>query len=997
MDWTDVSNENPISEINANSADPRVFLGFERPPLVTAAEWLLNRFRLELPDENRFDLSNVIVVVPTMRAQNRLLQLLVKRVEGLEGLFTPPRITTLGQLPEFLYRAAKPLASDLTQQIAWTKVLEQSSKAQMECLTGRDDIEDGYDWRPMATLVANLHARLANDIWSFSSVSREVKNYKGFLKEEANRWDVLSDLQKRYYQILGEVELWDKQAARNFAAAGLMKANEIRCQTDFDIVLVGTADINRSVAEMLKQVQASNSQQVSILVAAPEVMAAAFDEIGSLETGYWVNHVVDFADEKILIADQPADQADGAARYITNLSFELAADEITIGVPDPAIIPQLERTLNSVQLKHRNLAGVEITHTAPVRLLLACRDYLEGQSYTNFAGLVRHPDLYRWLCDCVDDDGWLQSLNDYQNNNLPSSLGLFDNDAFGSPELISTTYDPTDDGAQQRAGRLADSTRILNQVHRALSELLGSLAGGEDSKVRPIGEWAAPWITLLQQIYGECEFDRQDVIGLKTLRACEAVCVALSGQNAVPELFGTEVSATESLNWALESAAEQRVVESPDPEAVELAGWLDLALDDAPVMVITSMNDEYVPTSEVGHQFLPNELCKELKILDNDRRYARDAYALTVISSVRENFLLIAGRRASSGEPGRPSRLLFTDRETSARRAKAFFDYGGSPESKLWITSQVDFPNAQQIEIPVPDAAVPKNISVTKFKDFIQCPYRFYLKHIMRLQATDDDWSELSGGTFGDLAHNVLEAFGKSDVRDATDEARIREFLFDKLNQLVTFQFAGSRLPAVRIQVEQLRLRFERFAQKQVKVRRDGWRIVSTEEHLFHNFDVDGVPFVINGKIDRVDQHDISGQVAVWDYKTSDRGDPPEKVHYAKRKQEWKDLQLPLYRHLVKEVSAVEGADFSNVAMGYVLLAKNLDEVGFHSAEWEPEVLATADEKAREIIRKIRMGSYEMSGKPPMYSEDFAGICQDFVFEKADPPGLETTVGELPW
>ena len=992
-----MSYEETNSDLDVTSNDPRVFLGFERPPLLTASEWLLERFRLELPGEARFDLSNVIVVVPTMRAQNRLLQLMVKQVEDLGGLFTPPRITTLGQLPEFLYSAAKPLASDLTQQLAWAKVLEQSSEAQIECLTGRDDIEDGYDWRPMATLVSSLHARLANDIWSFNSVSREVKNYKGFLKEEGARWDVLSDLQKRYYKILGEVELWDKQAARNFAAAGLMKANEIRCQTEFDIVLVGTADINRSVAEMLKQIRTVNSKQVSVLVAAPSSMADAFDEIGSLETSYWVNHVVDFADEKILVADQPADQADGAASFITNLSFELSADQITIGVPDPTIIPQLERTLNLVQLKHRNLAGVELTQTGPVRLLLACRDYLESQNYTNFAALVRHPDLYRWLCIRVEDDGWLQSLNDYQNNNLPSLLGLLDVDAFGNPELISTTFDPTDDGAQRRAARLADSTRILNQVHQALAELLVSLAGGEDAKVLPIREWATPWIKLLQQIYGGFEFERHDVVGLKTLKACEAVCLALAGQNAVPEQFGTEVSANESLTWALESAAEHRVVESPDPESIELAGWLDLALDDAPVMVITSVNDEFVPTSEVGHQFLPNELCKELKILDNDRRYARDAYALTVISSVRENFLLIAGRRSSSGEPRRPSRLLFTDPETSARRAKAFFDYGGNPESKLWITSQTEFPNGQQIEIPAPNAAVPKNISVTKFKDFIQCPYRFYLKHIMRLQATDDDWRELSGGTFGDLAHNVLEAFGKSEVRDTTDENRIREFLFDKLNEMVSFQFAGSRLPAVRIQIEQLRLRFERFAQKQAEMRRDGWRIVSTEEHLFHNFDVDGTPFVINGKIDRVDQHEISGQVAVWDYKTSDRGDPPEKVHYAKRKQEWKDLQLPLYRHLVKEVSAVEGADFANVATGYVLLAKNLDEVGFHAAEWEPEVLATADEKAREIIRKIRLGEYEMSGKPPMYSEDFAGICQDFVFEKADSPGEESTEGELPW
>jgi inactivated superfamily I helicase len=91
------------------------------------------------------------------------------------------------------------------------------------------------------------------------------------------------------------------------------------------------------------------------------------------------------------------------------------------------------------------------------------------------------------------------------------------------------------------------------------------------------------------------------------------------------------------------------------PNAIEFAGWLDLALDDAPVLVVTNMNDEHVPSSEVGHQFLPNELCRQLGILDNDRRYARDIYALTVLAAVRENLLLIAGRRNEQGDPKQPA------------------------------------------------------------------------------------------------------------------------------------------------------------------------------------------------------------------------------------------------------------------------------------------------------------------------------------------------------
>ena len=156
--------------------------------------------------------------------------------------------------------------------------------------------------------------------------------------------------------------------------------------------------------------------------------------------------------------------------------------------------------------------------------------------------------------------------------------------------------------------------------------------------------------------------------------------------------------------------------------------------------------------------------------------------------------------------------------------------------------------------------------------------------------------------------------------------------------------------------------------------------------------------FVINGKIDRVDQHDITGQVAVWDYKSSDKGADPDQVHYAPRKKEWKDLQLPLYRHLVKEVAAVNGADFSNVKMGYILLPRKLDRVGFHEASWTPEQLVTADETARDVIRKIRDGQFwPPEPKPPMYSEDFAAICQDNVFEQYVAPPKEGEEVVAPW
>ena len=997
--------------------DRRVFLGLEVPPLVSATDWLVDKFETQSAGPPRLDLSQFIVVLPTLRSQHRLLQLLIQKTDELSLLFTPPTITSIGYLPEYLYVAAKPLATDLAQQIAWSKALAESPKQQIACLTGRPEVEGLQDWQPLATLISKLHSRLANDIWSFSSVAREVKKVSGFLSEESDRWDALDAIQKRYYSILTQVDLWDKQGARNYAASGLLKNNEIRCQTDKQIVMLGTADLNLSVSEMIRQVATSNAEQIHILVAADASTADRFNEFGSLVTQQWLETPIEIANEQILIADQPADQADATAHYVSTLPAklkrEIAADEITIGVPDPAIIPQLERSFNAIGLNHRSLVGRPLSETAPVRLMTACRNFLELQNYNSFASLLRHPDMFDWLCKRNENNRWLGDLDKYQNNHLPNRIAITSKDPFGDPEKIKLDFDPTDSKSEGRAQRRADSVALLNQLHADVGELLTPLLG----KPQPIANWNQPWSEILNQIYGERTLDKTDPGDRQTIKACREIYFALGDQRQVPETFETLTNASQALDWAIEAAAELRVVAQPIPDAVEFAGWLDLSLDDAPVMVVTSMNDEHVPTSEIGHQFLPNELCKTLNILDNDRRYARDAYALTVITSVRENFLLIAGRRDEKGEPKRPSRLLFsTDDQTVARRAKAFFSYKGQSESRMWIRPHTgfaaaadagaanadhDFPDTQQFEIPVPIDPQPiDSLAVTKFKSFIECPYRFYLKMEMRLDTDRDDLRELGGGTFGDLTHNVLESFGKSELRDSTDAAEIFEFLSEKLDFFVEQDFSGSRLPAVKIQIEQLRLRYERMAAQQAQRRRQGWRIVSTEEHLYHDFPVDGENFVVHGKIDRVDQHEDTGQVAVWDYKSSDSGIDPERAHYASRKKEWKNLQLPLYRHLVKEVAAVAGADFNNLVMGYVMLPKKLDEVGFAAVNWNRELLLDADEKAREIIRKLRKAAFwPPTEKPPLYSDDLAAICQDNVFEQFDINSVDANGEEVvaPW
>src|SRR5690606_38063570 len=104
----------------------------------------------------------------------------------------------------------------------------------------------------------------------------------------------------------------------------------------------------------------------------------------------------------------------------------------------------------------------------------------------------------------------------------------------------------------------------------------------------------------------------------------------------LPESLGPVVSGRLALRLTLDQLAVQRVPPPRDDAAVELLGWLELPLDDAPVLVITSFNEPYVPSSLDADLFLPNRLRQRLGVLDNERRCARDAYALNSMLASRE-------------------------------------------------------------------------------------------------------------------------------------------------------------------------------------------------------------------------------------------------------------------------------------------------------------------------------------------------------------------------
>jgi hypothetical protein len=878
------------------------FLGWNRPSLAAAADYLLERFGAA----GTLDLEDVIVVVPGGRAGRRLLEILVERADELSRALSPPRIVTIGRLPERLYTAARPFADELTQQLAWIEAIEQTDPERLArlipALPAKDDLPV---WLALGEMLGRLHRELAAEAMDFPVVAACGSGIEDFHEEE--RWEALAEVQRRYLATLDDLELWDLQTARLFAI------RQGECRSDATIVLVGTVDMNRAMRQMLDQV----AERVTALVFAPQELASRFDALGCLLPEAWQDVEIAVPTDRIEVVDDPADQAAAVVRAVASLDGQYRAEQITIGVPDVRIVPHVEQHLAQCDIPARYGVGRPVQQSAPYRLLAMVADYLENDRFRAFAALVRHPAVEQWLLARDIRGDWLGEMDDYHAEHLPYRLG------------------------EPWMGKTGDCrNKTLRQVHEAIGRLLEGLGG----RPQPLPNWGEPLVALLIDVFGREPLDPANRTDRPILAACEAVHGVLAGYRAVPERLCPSVTGADAVRLILRQIA-------------------------------------IVPASLGADLFLPNQLRRALGIEDNDRRWARDAYALTMLAASRRELRLVAGRRTTEGDPLVPSRLLFaTDRETAARRALRFFHDEQTPIQPVTMPgtlqpgreqSKLDVPRPQPLAEPV------TSMRVTEFRDYLACPYRYYLRHRLGLSSPDDAAEELEPGAFGSLAHAVLAEFGVSPLAGSTDAKEIRDCLDGLLDRCVAGQYGESPLSAVRVQVEQLRRRLGRFAQWQADWAAEGWRIEYVEtgpEPGKAAMTVDGRPMFLRGRIDRIDVNEATGKRFLFDYKTSDKAKTPERAH--RTGGEWTDLQLPLYRRLAAAVGIT-----GPITPAYIVLPKDTDQVACLAAEWTDADLQDADRVAEEVIRAVWAEEFwPPTDPPPPFSEDFAAICQDGQF-----------------
>jgi ATP-dependent helicase/nuclease subunit B len=916
------------------------FLGWQHPILNHAADYLIDRYL----KEGHLDLHNVLLVLPGGRAGRQLQQTLTKHAADNAVPYLAPTITTIGSLPERLYRPRFPFADELTQSLAWVSALRAIDEKDLALLAPglSDTTEDAYLQRYADSLVG-LHQELTGELLTFSGVLERASTMPGF--PERDRWAVLCRLQEQYLAILDSLSLWDLQTARMRA----VQNNE--CIAPGEIILVGTADINGTLRAMLATVASS----VTSLVFAPREEAGRFDPLGCLLPGEWDVAPTTISHDQFLVADNPVDETRLVAQKVASFNGIYAADQITIGIPDESMAIPLMREFQRHNVPVRHLIDRYVGQTTPYHLLASISDYLQHRDFPSMARLLRHTDISRWLSSEGIPLCRLTQLDDYHQAHLPHDL-------------------------ENWIGNSADSA-IAREAVEKTDELLSTL----DDRDETPGHWGQVISELLQELLRDQSYDEEILEHHRTIEALRVIRSILSTLTRVPARLASKISAQEAIRLILRTADRQAITSPFDAEAIELLGWLELPLDMAPAVIVTSFNDSFVPKAVNAGLFLPDSFRRHLEINDNQRRLARDAYALCLLQESGRDTTYISRKRHANGDPLQPSRLaLQLGGDDLARRVLAFWK--GSPARPPAVTADG---SETLFQVPRPPISPPPaKISVTAFRDYINCPYGFYLQHVLRLRGSDDTASEMDGGVFGNLLHSVLRDFGDDPLRESCDIIEIQRFLAGRLSKRAETLFGPRPLATTQVQLRQAEARLDAFAAWQVIRTNSGWQIHSVEVprrsadgrspppvEFLHK----GVRLLLGGRIDRIDYHPEKNRWALFDYKTGDSDRTPAKVHLSHGK--WVDLQLPLYRHIARQMGLVGPID-----LGYILLPKDIEKTGDSMAKWNDQQLGEADDLAASIWQSVQEGLFWKPRADAKYFNGFDLICQQDVFERKLEP-----------
>jgi len=934
------------------SSIQRHFLGWEKPFLPEAANWLQQHY-LQLGVGHA---KECIVVVSSHGIARRLKELILETAFREDKAFDLPQFVTTSEL---LSRIGKlgiegsVVASKLHLHLTTASILQKVQEDQSIQSFGRETFNQ-EDFASSVSLAKDLN----NVIEQLSSGGHRAD--PSTWPKEISATSLLTEKATHYFEDLSKLR---KLVEDQLAGDGYV-TNDQHCLSLLEkipeppkkIILLGTTNL-QTIVQKIMCTLANSGTQIEALIRAPEEKADYFDATGCVISSYWKDEQIEIPEDSITVAGSPSSQASVLLENIASLG-EISKNELVIAVTDKDSIPVIQRQLAGHNLETRYAGGKPVSDRSEVKLLKAVGDFVHHRTYATYASLIRHSKLMQKLKINGNDIG---DLDKYCNTYAPHEI----EDIWHNPE----------------GGAKYINENSLIQLHKKVLSFIEPVLSTTKEVLRlGIAEWSKKIRTLLLNLYGEEELDRQS----KHFATLQQIFKVLDQLDSLPKSVTNSlgnVSCLQIIRMIVEELASASIPEYPNQNAIDVVEWLEAMQEDALYLFVVGMDASLLTTGINNTPLLPDSLREALHLESADRKLARDTHAIIAMqnSRVAQGHLgWVVARKNLSGDPLTPNPLLLRcqDDEQLAHRIKRLVVDLGDESPSIPPKYSVEVEPSKSTSIPVPELNVLKHspitrMSVTSFKDYIACPYRFWLQRVLGIKEVRDQKSELDYGDFGSLVHGVLERFGhEKSIKHSTKEHEISAFLSDALTEEIAHSFGDNPLPTILLQAEIARRRLIAFAKIQAEHVSRGWKIVDVEKKVVLHLGTIEEPFDVVGKIDRIDMNE-EGDVLVLDYKT---GSKSAKQDHGTQ-DEWRNLQLPIYRLLAEKA----GYPLDKIQTGYIKIGSSEKDVMFDFPNWDDAQLQCANDRFEMIVDQVRRGEYADAPvvPPPSYSEELSWICQD--------------------
>lgn len=362
---------------------------------------------------------------------------------------------------------------------------------------------------------------------------------------------------------------------------------------------------------------------------------------------------------------------------------------------------------------------------------------------------------------------------------------------------------------------------------------------------------------------------------------------------------------------------------------LQLMGLLEARNLDFRTFYMVGVNEGILPAGKSYNSFIPYNIRKECGLPDDHEKQAVYAYHFyrQLQGAEKMYFIYNTNGNDAGGEPSRF--LLQLKHELAARNPQIQII------KEVFANKADPSPHVQSLSANKTDAVMdllmqklqPEHdyqaLAPTSLSALIQCPFRFYLRYLMKIDDNSIE-EETQSNVIGSVIHDTLQAL-YSDYCDTLISPQllaeaIKPTLNSKLETVVRKHFAQG-LPDVgynylnKLTIKKLLENYFHYEEKDLKSH--DVSIKAVEQLLTTTIEVNGIPCKISGKADRIDCRD--GIFRIVDYKTGNIEDRevkvPKKVETLRDIPE-KALQLLIYKYLYLKNHQIDPKDVTAALFG---------------------------------------------------------------------------------